>query len=100
LVLWIGGRQVIAGELPIGDLAKVVFYLMGIGYRVGMVGQFTNILQNASASAERVLEIMDEPLTIRSGERPPRPDERSRVRPVSLNTIPPARNRSLQSAAL
>jgi ATP-binding cassette subfamily B protein len=70
LVLWIGGRQVIAGELPIGDLAKVVFYLMGIGYRIGMVGQFTNILQNASASAERVLEIIDEPSTLRSGERP------------------------------
>jgi ATP-binding cassette subfamily B protein len=69
LVLWIGGRQVITGELPIGDLAKVVFYLMGIGYRVGMVGQFTNILQTASASAERVLEIIDEPLTIRSGAR-------------------------------
>jgi ATP-binding cassette subfamily B multidrug efflux pump len=70
LVLWIGGRQVIAGELPIGDLAKVVFYLMAIGHRVGMVGQFTNIVQNASASAERVMEIVQEPLTIHSGERP------------------------------
>jgi ATP-binding cassette subfamily B protein len=70
LALWIGGRQVIAGELPIGDLAKVIFYLMAIGHRVGMVGQFTNILQNASASAERVLEIVHEPQTVRSGSRP------------------------------
>ena len=67
LVLWIGGRQVISGEVQIGDLAKVVFYLMAIGHRVGMIGQFTNILQNASASAERILEIIDEPRTIRSG---------------------------------
>ena len=69
LVLWVGGRQVIAGELPIGDLAKVVFYLMAIGHRVGMVGQFTNIIQNASASAERILEILHEPKAICSGDR-------------------------------
>jgi ATP-binding cassette subfamily B protein len=70
LALWIGGREVINGTMPIGDLAKVVFYLMAIGHRVGMVGQFTNILQNASASAERVLEIIREPQTLRSGSRP------------------------------
>lgn len=69
LALWIGGRQVIQGEMPIGDLAKVVFYLMAIGHRVGMVGQFTNIMQNASASAERVLEILDEPTVLKNGDR-------------------------------
>jgi ATP-binding cassette subfamily B protein len=69
LALWFGGRQVIQGDMPIGDVAKVVFYLMAIGHRVGMVGQFTNILQNASASAERVLEIIHEPQTLRSGHR-------------------------------
>jgi ABC-type multidrug transport system fused ATPase/permease subunit len=55
--------------LLIGDLAKVVLYLMAIGHRVGAVGQFTNILQNASASAERILEIIHEPQTIKSGKR-------------------------------
>src|SRR5438128_3012827 len=69
LALWIGGRQVIRGDLVIGDLAKVVFYLMAIGHRVGMVGQFTNIIQNASASAERILEIIHEPQVIISGKR-------------------------------
>ena len=69
LVLWVGGRQVIQGELPIGDLAKVVFYLMAIGHRMGAVGQFTNIIQNASASAERILEIVHQPQTIRGGKR-------------------------------
>ena len=75
LVLGVGGRQVISGELSIGDLAKVVFYLMAIGHRVGAVGQFTNIVQNASASAERILEIIHEPQTIKSGKRdlPPGP---------------------------
>jgi ATP-binding cassette subfamily B multidrug efflux pump len=70
LVLWVGGRQVIQGQLEIGALTSVVFYLMTVGHRVGMVGQFTNIVQNASASAERILEIIHEPPTIRSGKRP------------------------------
>lgn len=69
LVLWLGGREVIQGDLLIGDLAKVVFYLMAIGHRVGMVGQFTNILQNASASAERILEIVHERAKLTSGKR-------------------------------
>jgi ABC-type multidrug transport system fused ATPase/permease subunit len=34
-----------------------------------MVGQFTNIMQNASASAERVLEILREPQTVPTGSR-------------------------------
>ena len=70
LVLWIGGRQVIAGTLLIGDLAKIIFYIMAIGHRVGAVGQFTNIVQNASASAERVLEVIHEPPTLKSGKLP------------------------------
>jgi len=69
LILWLGGRSVIQGSMPLGDLAKVVFYLMAIGHRIGAVGQFTNIIQNASASAERILEIVREPQALRSGPR-------------------------------
>jgi len=88
LALWIGGREVIQGAMPIGDLAKVVFYLMAIGHRVGMVGQFTNIMQNASASAERVLEVIREPQTLGSGSRP-LPPGRGQVRfeNVSFNYL-------------
>jgi ATP-binding cassette subfamily B protein len=91
LALWIGGREVIHGTMPIGDLAKVVFYLMAIGHRVGMVGQFTNIMQNASASAERVLEIMREPQTVTSGSRP-LPPGRGEVRFEHVSFNYPANN--------
>jgi ATP-binding cassette subfamily B protein len=69
LVLWIGGRQVIQGTLTLGDLAKVVLYIMALGNRVGAVGQFTNILQTASASAERIMEIIHQPQAIKNGKR-------------------------------
>jgi ABC-type multidrug transport system fused ATPase/permease subunit len=69
LVLLVGGREVIAGTLPVGNLAMIVFYLMGIGNRMTPLGQFVNIIQNASASSERVMEVLEEPLKIKGGTR-------------------------------
>lgn len=70
LVLWQGGREVIRGEILLGDLVKVIFYLLAIGHRMGSIGQFTSIIQTASASAERVMEIIEEPARIKSGHKP------------------------------
>ena len=69
LVLWVGGRMVIRGELGVGALTSVVLYLMAVGHRLGMVGQFTNIVQNASAAAERIMEILDEPRAVVGGTK-------------------------------
>lgn len=68
LVLWAGGRQVINGQLALGDLAKAVFYLLALGGRIGVIGQVTNILQNASSAAQRIHEILhaDDGLTGRA----------------------------------
>jgi ATP-binding cassette subfamily B protein len=70
LALWIVGNEVIAGTQPVGNLAAIVFYLMGIGARMNPIGQFVNIIQNASASAERVMEVLEEPLKMQGGSRP------------------------------
>jgi ATP-binding cassette subfamily B protein len=69
LILWIGGGQVIAGTLSVGTLAMIIFYLMNISNRMGAVGNFVGILQNASASAERVMEVIEEPLKMKGGTR-------------------------------
>ncbi|MBM3822708.1 MAG: ABC transporter ATP-binding protein [Verrucomicrobia bacterium] len=71
LALALGGRQVIRGELALGELAAVVLYLMALGHRMGAIGQFTSIVQNASASAERILEILDEPHLLKGSGREP-----------------------------
>jgi ATP-binding cassette subfamily B protein len=70
LILWIGGREVIAGTLAIGSLAKVVFYQLALSNRIAAIGRFTNIIQNASASAERVMEIIHDPQRIANGTEP------------------------------
>lgn len=65
LILWYGGRQVIAGDLPLGDLAKAVFYLLALGGRIGVIGQITNIIQNASSAAQRIHEILEASVEMR-----------------------------------
>jgi ATP-binding cassette subfamily B protein len=69
MVLWVGGRQVIQHQLQLGDLAKAVFYLLGLTNRIGLIGQITNILQNAGSSAQRVYEVLEAPVHLRSGTR-------------------------------
>jgi ATP-binding cassette subfamily B protein len=67
LALWVSGTEVIAGRLPVGNLVMIVSYLMGIGNRMNAIGQFVNIIQTASASAERVMEVLEEPLKMKGG---------------------------------
>jgi len=61
LVLWAGGGEVIAGRLELGQLAAAVFYLLAVGGRIGVIGQITSILQNASSAAQRVAELLIPP---------------------------------------
>jgi len=69
LVLLEGGREVIQGKLLLGDLVAVIFYLLGLGNRMGAIGQFANILQTAGASAERIMEILQDPERVKSGAK-------------------------------
>jgi ATP-binding cassette subfamily B protein len=69
LVLWVGGSDVIAGRISVGSLTAMVLYLIGIVGRMQVVGQFVSIIQNASASAERVMEVIEEDPVIRGGSQ-------------------------------
>lgn len=69
MVLWVGGRQVIRHELELGQLTKVIFYLLALGNRIGVIGQITSIIQNAGSSAQRVCEILLAPVSLQPGSR-------------------------------
>ena len=66
LVLWVGGREVISGRLALGQLATAVLYLLAVGGRIGVIGQITSILQNASSAAQRVAELLPAPVNPRA----------------------------------
>jgi subfamily B ATP-binding cassette protein MsbA len=60
VLLWFGGRQVIAGHLTIGGLMAFYSYLvMLFGPVIGIV-VINNLVQQAMASVERIFEVLDE----------------------------------------
>ena len=62
IVLWVGGREVLAGRLTIGDLIAFIFYLfMLVGPLVALSGLYSQI-QAALGASERVFALLDVPL--------------------------------------
>jgi ABC-type multidrug transport system fused ATPase/permease subunit len=61
LVLWVGGRQVLNGQMQVGQLVEFVLYL-GLFYEpVGRLHSLNQMLQSARAAGERVFDILDAP---------------------------------------
>lgn len=59
LVLWVGGRQVLAGDLTLGGLVKFLGYLAMLYDPVGRLHTLNQMLSAARAAGERVLDVMD-----------------------------------------
>ncbi len=69
LVLWIGGQQVIAGKMEIGQLISFLFFLALFYEPIGRLHGLNQMLQSARAAGERVFDILDaEPEAKPSGE--------------------------------
>ena len=64
VVLWVGGREVLAGRLTIGDLIAFLFYLfMLVGPLISLSSLYAQILAALGAS-ERVFALLDEPVEL------------------------------------
>lgn len=63
-VLWFGGNQVVAGDMPIGDLTAFINYVTQILMSLMMVVIMFMNSSRALASARRVVEVLDEPLDL------------------------------------
>ena len=62
LVLWFGASLVESGELTIGELVQFIIYTTFIGASVGGLGDMYGKVQSSLGAADRVLEILDEPV--------------------------------------
>ncbi|UYT21757.1 putative ATP-binding/permease fusion ABC transporter [Pseudomonas paraeruginosa] len=67
VMLWVGGRDVIAGSISAGELAAFVFYSLVVGMAFGTLSEVIGELQRAAGAAERIAEL----LGARSQIRPP-----------------------------
>ncbi len=87
LVLLIGGRQVIAGNLSLGDFTAFYTYLVMLAGPMRMLGVAMGMAQRAIASGNRLFEILDrEPRIESAPDAPALPAGGGRVqlRDVSL----------------
>ncbi len=81
LVLWFGGRMVIAGTLTLGELAAFNAYLLLLGGPTQQLGFVVNAAGEAVAGAQRIFEVLDLPEEISSPTAPqPLPAVRGQVR--------------------
>jgi ATP-binding cassette subfamily B protein len=69
-VLWIGGRDVLAGRLSGGELSAFVFYAVLMAGSVGALSEVVGDLMRAAGAAERLMEILGTQPAIREPQNP------------------------------
>jgi subfamily B ATP-binding cassette protein MsbA len=76
LVLWVGGRQVIAGTMTAGELVSFLLYTLTVA---GAIGTFTGLysqLQEALGASRRIFELLGEPPEVHDPPHPTTPPSR------------------------
>jgi ATP-binding cassette subfamily B protein len=57
-MLWVGGNDVLRGEITGGELAAFVFYAVMVAGSVGAISEVYGDLQRAAGATERLLELL------------------------------------------
>jgi ATP-binding cassette subfamily B protein len=66
LTIWIGGREVIAGRITLGQFVAFTVYLGMLNWPMVALGWVINIFQRGSASYRRITDLLDEAPSIAS----------------------------------
>lgn len=62
LVLWVGGRQILAGQTSVGELVAFLFYLALFYEPINRLHGLNQMISGARAAGERVFDILDHPI--------------------------------------
>ena len=68
IVLGVGGRDVIAGRITLGDFVAFAFYLLQLIWPMIALGWVINLFERGAASMSRIQEVMSEEPTITDRE--------------------------------
>lgn len=58
-VLWFGGRQVIDGQLTVGDLTQFLLYVMLMAIGAGSLGSLWGDMMSGVGASQRIFEILE-----------------------------------------
>ncbi len=70
IVIWLGGRFAILGDITTGDFVAFASYLNLLTWPMMAMGWVTNLVQRGSASMRRINRILDETPEIRDMDHP------------------------------
>ena len=60
-MLWVGGGDVLSGQISAGELAAFIFYAFIVAGSVGAISEVYSDLQRAAGATERLLELLESP---------------------------------------
>lgn len=69
-VLYIGGKDVMAGDITAGDLSAFIFYAVVVAGALGAVSEVIGELQRAGGATERLMELLELTPTITAPASP------------------------------
>ncbi len=69
-ILWVGGKDLLSGEMSAGDLSAFVFYSALVASSVGALSDMSGELQRAAGAAERITSLLSEHQTITDPDDP------------------------------
>jgi ATP-binding cassette subfamily B protein len=70
VVLWVGARSVLSGDITGGELGQFVLYAMFVAMSAAMLSEVWGELQRAAGAMERLLELLDTEPAIRAPAEP------------------------------
>lgn len=70
LIVWVGGHGVDAGTMQVGDLTAFITYSMVIVMGFLMLTMVSIMLPRAGVAADRIMEVLNMPISLSDPERP------------------------------
>jgi len=70
VILWVGGRQMLAGEISGGELAAFIYYATLVAFSVGVMSEVYGELQRAAGATERLIELLEADTDIKAPAQP------------------------------
>ncbi|GAB1259051.1 ABC transporter ATP-binding protein/permease [Aurantivibrio plasticivorans] len=65
-MLWVGGHDVLNGDMTGGELSAFIIYAVMVAMGVGTISEVMGELQRAAGATERLVELLEERATIKS----------------------------------
>jgi ATP-binding cassette, subfamily B, multidrug efflux pump len=68
IIVWVGGRLVISGDITVGNIAEYIIYVALMTWPVAAMGFVITMIQRAAASMERLSSILETDPAIQDSE--------------------------------